>query len=65
MNHIFPPHVMLHTVTVGQVVHELWVDPSETFGHALARLQIPTEKAISVEVSGPLSYEPDWTPATR
>jgi len=43
----------------------LYVDPSETLGHAMARAGYDIETVASVRVDGPLSYEPDFRSATR
>ena len=67
MQNIFPPTVTEHklTLTDGSRV-SLFVDPSETYGHALARTHIrPDEVAVISLDSSPIWYAPDDTVATR
>lgn len=66
----FPDTVLAHTINFDADdpngdLSTVWVDPSETFGHAIARLGVKAEEIVSVAVDGPLWYEPEWTAATR
>ncbi len=66
ISHCFPDNVMLHTLTLrdGSRV-PLYVDPTETLGHALLRTDITQDDIASIGISGPLHYEPDYSVATR
>lgn len=73
ISHIFPPHVLEHVINLDPTdptdpigdLTSISVSPSETFGHALARAGIKPDEVASVQVNGPLWYEPDWEVATR
>lgn len=66
MNHSFPDCIREHKLSfVDGTSASLYVDPTETLGHAMARAGYALETVACVEVDGPVSYEPDFRSATR
>lgn len=67
MQNIFPNKITLHSLTLRDgSKFDLLVDPSETYGHALARTGIASEEVSSIALAdSPIWYEPDSACATR
>lgn len=67
MEHIFPPKVSEHKLTLRDGTKlSLFVSPSETYGHALARTGIKDSNVASIVIENmPIWYEPDSASATR
>ena len=65
-SHVFPDAALRHTVTMengSRIV--VYVDPSETFGHAFARAGYDANSIRTVSHYGPIWYESDSSVATR
>ena len=64
----FPDYILNHTVTLasGNVV-SLLVDPTETYGHALARSghTFNESDVVAMAHAGPLYYDACWAIETR
>lgn len=67
MEHIFPDQITGHKLTLRDgSTFDLLVDPSETYGHALARTGIKPDSVASIAIdSAPIWYEPDDCSAVR
>ena len=67
MSHCFPDKPTAHVCFMADMSHRtVIVSPSETFGHALARLGIMQDDILSYELqNSPLHYEGDFSVATR
>lgn len=67
MQNIFPDKITLHSLKLRDgSTFNLLVDPSETYGHALARIGIASDEVASIVLpDSPIWYEPDHACATR